>query len=250
MNRKMLRSISLTLTSLLCLMVVNQAVFAGPPLICHPFDIGNARSLPWSGSEWRAVDKNYDINRLVEDTLSLLTPETPVLVRMETLRRATVYSVWSKVDRKVGYSVKDAAVANELLSRLKARVPGAGVKSEKRSAAIALFDYGYLVESYKQTDAASQGVKLASGADGYGFIVKAIALRGGDPEMELAAALASADLPHGSRAALRNAHFAHVQKAAAGAQEGSLLARNLLTHFSNMGKTIAELRANTGAAKN
>jgi hypothetical protein len=224
----------------------HQAALAGPPLICHPFDIGNARSLPWTGSEWRAVDKNYDINRLVADTFGLLTPETPVLVRMETLRRATVYGLWSMIDRKVGYSVKDAAVANELLSRLKARVPEPGAKSDKKTTAIALFDYGYLVESYKQAGDGSQGVKIASGTDGYGFIVKAIALRGGDPEMELAAALASADLPRGPRTPLRDAHFAHLQKAAAGAQDGSLLARNLLTHFSNMGKTIAEIRANAG----
>lgn len=248
MRRKMLRSISLTLPSILSLMVFHQPALAGPPLICHPFDIGNARSLPWSGSEWRAVKKDYDINRLVEDTLGLLTPETPVLVRMETMRRATVYGLWSMVDRKVGYSVKDAAVASELLSRLKARVPDPGAKSDKKTSAIALFDYGYLVESYKQAGDGSQGVKLESGTDGYALIVKAIALRGGDPEMELAAAIATADLPRGSHTALRGAHVAHLQKAAAGAQEGSLLARNLLTHFSNMGKTIGELRANV--AKN
>ena len=235
MRRKMFRSISLTLTSILSLIVFQQATLAGPPLICHPYDIGNARSLAWSGSEWRAVNKNYNINRLVEDTLGLLTPETPVLVRMETLRRATVYAVWSMVDRKVGYSVKDAAVAKELLSRLKARVPDAGTKSEKKTIAIALFDYGYLVESYKQAGDGSQGVRLAGGIDGYGMIVKAIALGGGDPAMEFAAALAKADRAGG--------HIAHLQRAAAGAQEGSLLAKNLLSHFSNMGKTIGELRA-------
>src|SRR5438128_2699546 len=158
MRRKMLRWISLTLTSILSLMVAHQTALAGPPLICHPFDIGNARSLPWSGTEWRAVDKNYNIDRLVEDTLGLLTPETPVLVRMETLRRATVYAVWSMNDRKVGYSVKDAAVAKELLARLKARVPAPGVKSQKKATANALFDYGYLIESYKQAGDGSQGV--------------------------------------------------------------------------------------------
>jgi len=152
------------------------------------------------------------------------------------------------IDRKVGYEVKDAAVANELLSRLKARVPEPGEKSIKKETALALFDYGYLVESYKQAGEGSEGAKLASGTDGHELINKAIALRGGDPQMELAAALASADLPRGSRAELRKAHFAHLQKAAASAKEGSLLARNLLTHFSNMGKTIAEFRANV--AKN
>jgi len=236
----MLRSISLTLTSILCLLVFQQAALAGPPLICHPFDIGNARSLPWSGTQWRNIDKNYNVNRLVEDTMALLTPETPVLVRMETLRRATVYGLLPTLDRSVASPVNDAAIARELLSRLKARIPGPGVKADKKNAAIALFDYGYLIESYKQTGDNSQGPKLAAGLDGYGMIVNAIAARGGDPEMEFAVALAKED-----RA---GSHIVHLQKAAAGAPEGSLLARNLLTHFSNMGKTIGELRASV--AKN
>lgn len=249
MRRKMLRSISLTLSSLLFLMVAQQAALAGPPLVCHPFEIGNARSLPWSGSEWRAVNKDYDINRLVEDTLQALTPKTPVLVRMETLRRATIYAVWSMNDWKVGYPVKDATVANALLSRLKARVPNPGVKADKRTA-LALFDYGYLVESYKQASDGSKGVDRASGVDGYALIVKAIADRGGDPEMEFAAAIASSDRPRGSNSALRDAHLAHLRKAIAGAPEGSLLARNLVTHFSNMGKTIRELQASVETARN
>ena len=244
MHRKMLRSISLTIMSVLCLLVVQQAALAGPPLLCHPFEIGNARSLPWSGSEWRAVDKNYIINRLVEDTVALLTPETPVLVRMETLRRATVYAVWSMNDYKVGYSVKDATVASELLARLKSRLSDAAVKSDKKAAALAMFDYGYLVESYKQAiydPHASQGARLASDIDGYGLIVKSIAMRGSDPEMEYAAALSCMGR---KREAGQDAYLAHLQRAAAGAQEGSSLAKNMLKLFGDKGKTIAELRAN------
>ena len=240
MRRKLLRSISLTLTSILCLMVFQQVGLAGPPLLCHPFEIGNARSLPWSGPGWSQIDKNYNVNRLIDDTLSLLATETPVLVRMETLRRATVYGLMPSLDRTVTSPVKDPVVARQLLARLKARVSDSGVKTDKKSTAIALFDYGYLIESYKQAGYGSQGATLAGGIDGYGMIVKAIGLRGGDPEMELAAALAKHDRTGG--------HIAHLQRAAAGAQEGTLLARNLLSHFSSMGKTIGELRAN--AAKN
>jgi hypothetical protein len=247
MLRKMLRSISLTLTSILCLMVFQQAALAGPPLICHPFDIGNARSLPWSGPQWRAFDKNYYVKGLVNDTLGLLTPETPVLIRMETLRRATVYALLPTLNVAVASPVTDATVANELLSRLKARIPDPGVKSDKKTTAIALFDYGYLIESYKQAGDNSQGPKLSGGIDGYGMIVKAIALRGADPEMEFAAALAS-NGPLPNTDARRAARAAHIQRAAAGAQEGSLLARNLLTFYSDKGKTIGELRANV--AKN
>jgi hypothetical protein len=223
------------LISVLYLMGFHQSALAGPPLICHPFEIGNARSLPWNGPVWSQIDKQYNNNRLVEDTLALLTPETPVLVRMETLRRATVYALLPTLDRTVASPVKDVTLARELLARLKARVPDAGVKSEKTSTAMALFDYGYLIESYKQTGPGSQGVQLAGGVDGYGMIVKAIGMRGGDPEMEFAVALAKWD---------RNgSHLAHLQRSIAGAPEGSLLARNLVSHFSNLGKTLAELRA-------
>ena len=247
MHRKMLRSISLTIASILSLMAFQQAALAGPPLICHPFDIGKARSLPWGGPVWRDVDKNYNTRRLVEDALALLNLETPVLVRMETLRRATVYGLMPTVDINVMSPVKDPAVANELLSRLKARLPEPGEKSVKKETALALFDYGYLIESYKQAGDGSQGPRLVGGIDGYGMIVKAIALRGNDSEMELAAALACEGR---RREEGRGAYVAHLQKAAAGAREGSLLARNLLSHFSNMGKTIAELRSNVATAKN
>ena len=66
---------------------------AGPPLICHPFEIGTAASLPFgAGRNWNSPLSTYDVNRLTADTLRLLNPETPMLVRMETLRRATIYA--------------------------------------------------------------------------------------------------------------------------------------------------------------
>src|SRR5437667_464617 len=111
---------------LVTLLGIPQTTQAGPPLICHPLDIGGAKSLPWiggdrpSGADWRGVDPNYNLGQLVVDTLALLTPDTPVLVRMETMRRATVYAVWAMRDRKVGYSVKDDVVARRLLSELTA----------------------------------------------------------------------------------------------------------------------------------
>lgn len=240
MHRKVLRSISLALTSILCLLVVQQAALAGPPLICHPFEIANARSLPWNGSEgWRSPDKKYDITRLVDDTLALLAPDTPVIVRMETIRRATIYAIWPD-DYKVGGSAKNERVAAELLSRFKARVSDASAKHDEKTVALALFDYGCLVESYKQSAWGSPKPSLASGIDGYAMIVKAIAVRGGDPEMEFGAALACMGKKREEGGA---AYVGHVQKAAAGAQEGTLLAQNLLTHFKDMGKTLAALRA-------
>lgn len=228
MRGKILRSLPLALAALAALVAFHQAVQAGPPLICHPFEIGEARSLPWAGPNWRSVKADYDLNRLVEDTLALLTPEAPVLARMETLRRATVYAVWAKADREVGYAVKDLKIAKELLARLEARAREAKGKAE----AMALFDFGYLVESYKQASLDADNLNLAGGRDGYASVVKAIGLRGGDAEMEFAAALITIH-PR------RSSHEAHLKKATAGATDGSLLARNLALHFGDRGKNIA-----------
>ncbi len=201
------------------------AAQAGPPLICHPFDIGGAKSLPWmggdrqSGRDWRGVDPNYDLGLLVEDTLALLTPETPVIVRMETLRRAAVYSVWAMRDLEVRFPVKDDKTARKLLARLLARSHDAEAKG--RPDALALFDAGYLAECYKQAG-------LENVLDGYSLVQKAIGHRADDPEMELAAALITME---GSRKDVQG----HAQKARAGAKTDSLLAKNLASHFGGSG---------------
>src|SRR5260370_38947370 len=69
---------------------------AGPPLICHPYDIGNAQSLPW-GHGHDAVgfdlgDPTYNTKQLSADTLRILDTGREVLVRMETMRRAALYA--------------------------------------------------------------------------------------------------------------------------------------------------------------
>ena len=77
----------------LCAAAVARPALAGPPLLCHPFDIGAAKSLPWSGaSSWFDGQAGYDIKHLADDTVAILTPAAPVIVRMETLRRAAIYA--------------------------------------------------------------------------------------------------------------------------------------------------------------
>src|SRR5215470_13466604 len=80
--------------------------FAGPPLACHRLEIGDAKSLPWTGSSWNASIQNYDTKNLTRDTLAILDGGAPVIVRMETLRRATLYAR------------SDPSAAKELLTRL------------------------------------------------------------------------------------------------------------------------------------
>ena len=229
MNRRLFLSLEVAVTLVALLLVLPPAAKAGPPLVCWPFEIGGAKSLPWSSDGWRETQAGYDLNRLVEDTLALLTPQTPVIVRMETLRRATVYGM------------KDQIVAAELYASLRTRAAEADAKG--KPDALALFDLGYLVEAYKQAGMAFKNIFPVKGVNGYDLAVRASGLSMRNPEMEFALALMTVDN--------RNAmHGEHLKLAVAGAPEGSLLARNLISHFENRGKTFAELRSNVGVAKN
>jgi len=203
------------------LLVLAGSAIAGPPLICHAIDIGSAESLPWTSSGWNlSGQENYDLSHLVPDTLALLAPSTPVLVRMETLRRATLYAQ------------QRTAVAKELLLRLEAKT------RENPKDALAAFDFGYLAEAYKQANWLQQhtdwlktsgGEKpmhanVAAGVNGYEWVQEAITLRGSDPQMEFAAALMTTD-------GARSEHDRHLQNAMAGAKADAMLARNLSSRF-------------------
>jgi hypothetical protein len=197
-----------------------SAAQAGPPLVCHAFEMGQAKSLPLASQSWNlSGSENYDTKNLVKDTLGILRPQTPVLVRMETLRRATLYAR------------KDPIAAKELLAKLYSRASSA--ESAGHADALAWFDAGYLVETYKQwigrdlphmTDGMRMDANPAAGVDGYAMVKKAIALRGDDPQMEFAAALITLSGP-------RDEHAQHAQKAIAGAKIDALLAQNLAAHF-------------------
>lgn len=238
MTRKNRRSFSLVAALTVSLTVLQQPALAGPPLICHPVEIGNAKSLPWAGSNWRDVKRDYDLNRLVADTLALLTPEAPVLARMETLRRATIYAVWAKSDREVGIPVKDGKLADELLAKLMERVRES-FRANKPSS-LALFDAGYLTACYKQ--AGYQSNSASGNLDGYAMTRKGIGIAGSSPEMEFGLALMT-QFPE------QPTHREHLRRAIAGAQDGSLLARNLVTHFGKPGQNLAALRAQVASAK-
>jgi len=156
---------------------------AGPPLLCFPFDIGAARSLPIGHGSWRAIDRGYDVSRLVDDTVALFAPETPVLVRMETLRRATLYAG------------ERPEIATALLARLRdrAKAPAAG----GIDAGLAVFDFGYLVETIRQAEPIfKKRIAAIDGIDGYQFVLKARALRS-DASMDYPARLIAGTVsPH------------------------------------------------------
>ena len=214
-------------------------VFAGPPLICHSIEIGGAKSLPWISHSWNlSGSESYDLTKLVPDTLAILDSGAPVIVRMETLRRATLYAR------------QDPQVARELLTKLFARTQA--MANGARSDALAYFDAGYLIECYKQwvgknlphmTDGMRMDANPAATLDGYSLVKKAIALRGQDSEMEFAAALITMEGP-------QEAHRQHVANATAGAAGDALLAANLKTRFlGNDGLTVAEVFSKDARSK-
>jgi len=185
---------------------MSGTAWAGPPLICHPFDAGSAVLLPWgSGPGWNSPDRSYDVRRLTDDTLRLLAPSTPVLARMEIMRRATIYA---GQDRKVA-----AALLKAVIDRAKSAAPGS-------TDPMPSFDAGYLIESYRQNERHA-GFDMLAGTEteGYTLVLKALgssaaAVRA---EMEFAASL----MQQGTIAA------DHRHRAMAGAAKGSLLAKNL-----------------------
>lgn len=189
------------------------ALRAGTPLICHPYDIGDAKSLP--GGNWKGADPKYDRRHLAKDTLALLQPATPIIVRMETLRRAAIYATaglrhWEPT----AYGTDDHAAARDLFEKLQART----LQATGGAKALAIFDAGFFVETLRHA-------RLDLGVDGYALLAQAGELRPRDAEIEFALALASS-WPH-----RRETHPSHLKLARDGAPQGSLLAANLDSHF-------------------
>jgi hypothetical protein len=205
---------AIPLGALVLLATVSSAL-AGPPLLCHPFDIGDARSLPWDGA-WSEGRRDYNVANLVADTEAILTPGAPVVVRMETLRRAALYAS------------RDAAVATRLLAMVNDRAAAA----ERTAAppAMALFDAGYLAATYRQISElrAESGMsgrshtiaRVIGGATGRSLIDRTVAMRPDDAAIRFAAALVAASSD-------RAAYARHAAKAREGADRDPLLARNI-----------------------
>ncbi len=207
-----------------CLMfaalVVARPALAGPPLLCHPFDIGTARSLPWNGPGWLDAKPDYHLDSLVADTEALLGPSTPVIVRMESLRRASLYAG------------RDAKVAAALLQALTGRAQAS--QAAGRPSALAFLDAAYVTEALRQITTLNSvagytadvdGIRqVLRGVDGASFMRASLAAAPDDPSLEFAAALIAA----GTDSA---AYQRHAERARAGAKSDALLAKNL-SHIS------------------
>ena len=203
----------------LTLIVLAGAALAGPPMICHNYSIGNDTSLPWGADKnsWNNQDPKYDAENLAADTLKLLDSGKPLLTRMETLRRAAVYSS------------KNTAAGLKLANHLMARALASEVKGQNNS--LALFDAGYFVQSMKQMSQVSQMSNAFSDIDGYDWAKRSLPGLQDKLAAEYALGLMQAETSWPNE---------HIRRAVTGAQEGSLLAQNLVKHYQN--QSLAEVK--------
>lgn len=215
MITKMFSSLFRTAPAVLALLALSATapLRAGTPMICFPYEIGQAKSLPGGDDGPKGTSATYNRTHLVTDTLALLTPEMSVIVRMETIRRAVVYATKGELFAK-SYPTDDKKLVADLLAGLRARTDA----KSKGDRSLALFDLGFLSETLRQAG-------VDSALDGYSILAKAAELRGPDAGMEFALALASS-WP-------RNPQFeAHLAKAKAGSAKDKLLADNVASHLT------------------
>ena len=99
------------------------------------------------------------------------------------------------------------------------------------NAPSAVFDFGYLVETYKEaTFLFSQPVKGLDAIDGYQLVLKAAALQN-DPAIQFAAAVITQ-----GKTALRAEYRDHLQRAIAGAKGDAALNASVTKHFRDTGE--------------
>src|SRR5207237_8409856 len=69
-----------------------RPALAGPPLVCFPFDIGGAATLPMGTNGLHDIDPPYDVSHLLARTPRLLEAKPPVIVRRVTTAAATSFA--------------------------------------------------------------------------------------------------------------------------------------------------------------
>ena len=207
--------------------VAVDRAMAGPPLLCFPYEIGSATSLPWGKDPFEAK-KGYDKSKVVGDTLEILKTEKSVLVRMETLRRAAVY---------IG---DDRAKATELLAKISWMAMDA--EAIGKPSAYSWFDAGVLAATFRQSGAdIGWHAGSDSNADGYAWVKRAVALNPDDPAMQFGAALVVFEK---DQAAFKS----HLRRAVAGAKPGSDLAKSIESNWACGHKPVEELKKELGAS--
>jgi len=193
--------------------VAISSTFAGPPAICHPVEIGDAKSIPW-GNDAFDKKRGYSKSEVIDDTVKILNDSKSAMVHMETLRRATLY-----LDRS-------SELAATLQATLMARVLDNETKN--KANALAWFDAGYLAQCYDQVGI-DTGVTCGKdqGVIGYAWIKKAISINENDPELQFGAAMVTV------LAGIKE-HDKYVARVKKLAKYDSLVIKNLETHSTGI----------------
>ena len=132
-------SINTTVGAVLAVAVLfaPQPIWAGPPAVCQPLDIGKHQTLPFGKGAFDA-DEKFPLGQVVPETLRILEDSEDVLVHMETVRRAVVYI--HKSQREV----------DRLGAALQRRIIEAGAKTPQETLGLYWFDLGYAQGALRQ----------------------------------------------------------------------------------------------------
>lgn len=234
MNRIAWIALSIIVPVVLALFFAAGPALAGPPLLCHAIEIGEAQSLPWGKGTWQNNEITINDDEFVSQTLALLSPDAATLTRMETIRRATIHAA------------EHPKAAWLLVAALHSRV-----RDAKSPSATALFDLGYLSAAYAQMNIVTDhnGLGITGGKRSelsvpdeirpYDLVKKSALMSPADPAIEFALALITLSPTH-------PAHKTHLQNAVGAASEGSLVAMNIMSRFGSSGQSLSDLRSSFG----
>lgn len=236
MNMNRSGRVAFVLSGLLFAGAAQNSWGLGPPIVCHPISIGDAKTLPDEGE--KALRKG---DALVSATVEILTREKSVLVRMETIRRA------------VRQASGDRALAWRLVTELAART--LVLDEHGQVSADALLDAGFLAAGLEQYGVKfDEPIGMSESIAGYGLVKRAIELNKTAPiEQSGAMQFAAALMTHPMRAhdrtpdAGRERYDRHMLEAVAAAAPGSLLETNLAAHLSEWRGSIKAYRERAAA---
>ncbi len=213
--------------SLLVAAIVASTTFAGPPLICHPFSIDDAKCIAWGNGPFDAP-RIRDSEKWIDEVVAVLDGSDVAIVHMETLRRATI-------------ACARTTTSSSLLARLLARALNA--EASGKPDAFALFDVGFFAQSLDQYGSdSSAGCGVKKGIIGYAYISRAMEVAPNNAQFQFAAALMTAI--HN-----KTSSDLHLARANVGARHDKLLAMNITNFQSELGEHLAHHRSNHARRK-
>jgi hypothetical protein len=206
-----------------------SAVRLGPPIICHPYEIGDCETLVWGKSPLKGK-RGYDRKKLVKQTIGFLAQQEAAIERMETIRRAAIYV---DGDRELGL---------ELLSRLSWRAMDA--EAAGKPSAAAWFDAAFLVACFDEVGPHVIGqAGVSQGVAGYAWMERAIELGAKEGEIDAGLVLGAAMMVHPMMRQSRDGLYAvHMATALDAASRHSLEAKNIAAEIARWDETPASIR--------